>query len=48
MHDFAGVVGEMRESNFFSIHQVRLYPFLLPTHHLNLIACLRCTVLGQQ
>lgn len=44
VRDFRGVYDEIRRSGLFEIRDVRRFPFLLPTHHLNLIACLRCTV----
>jgi len=42
VRDFAGVVGEIRKSRRFTIERTSLYPFLIPTHHLNLVACLDC------
>ena len=48
VRDYSGVVGEIRKSGLFSVQTVRLFPFLLPTHHFNLIACLRCTLSPQE
>lgn len=43
--DFSGVIGEIRKSKRFSIEKRDMFPFRIPTHHLNLIACLQCSVL---
>jgi SAM-dependent methyltransferase len=47
VRDFEGVVAELRKSRLFRVESQSLFPALVPTHHLNLIACLECTVAGE-
>jgi SAM-dependent methyltransferase len=48
VRDFRGVVAELRRSGLFRIGASRLLPLLVPTHHLNLIACLAATATPYQ
>jgi SAM-dependent methyltransferase len=43
VRDFKGVLAEIQRASTFAIDSVELYPFRIPTHHLNLIACVHCT-----
>lgn len=45
VRDYSGVVAELRQSGLFRVESRSLYPSFLPTHHLNLIACLDCTAI---
>jgi len=42
--DFPGVFEQIRESQLFHITKCQLFPFLIPCHHLNLVACIECSV----
>lgn len=42
--DFAGVFGQIKQSELFLIKKLQMFPFLVPSHHLNLIGCIECTV----
>jgi SAM-dependent methyltransferase len=46
--DLVGVFEQIKQSELFHIKQCRLYPFLVPTHHLNLIACVECSVISER
>lgn len=42
VRDFRAVLAEIRQSRLFRIDEWQMLPFHVRTHHLNLIACLRC------
>jgi len=42
--DYPGVVGQLKESHLFRLDLIQMFPFRIPTHNLNLIACLQCSV----
>jgi SAM-dependent methyltransferase len=43
--DFLGVLSRIRRSSLFQVVQRKMFPFRLPTHQLNLIACLECSAI---
>ncbi len=43
--DLKGILTELKICGLFNLHQQTFYPFLVPTYHLNLIACLECCVI---
>jgi SAM-dependent methyltransferase len=42
VRDYRGVAQEIEKSGLFSIQARRMFPFQIPTPHLNLVACLEC------
>ncbi len=42
VHDLTEILCELKQSGLFSIEETSLLPFLIPTHHLNLILCMKC------
>lgn len=40
--DFPGVLARLRESDLFTTVRIRFLPTGIPSHHVNLIACLEC------
>lgn len=42
--DYRGILVVLQESKLFHIDAQHMFPFHLPTHHLNLIACIKCLV----
>lgn len=40
--DLGGVIEQIERSGLFSVQVRRYYPFLLPSVHVNLVACLEC------
>ncbi len=45
VRDFPGVFAEIRRAGLFRIDRRQMLPFRVPTHHLNLIACIECAAL---
>lgn len=44
--DLAGVLQQIKESCLFCIESQQMFPFRLPTPHLNLIACIECSAMN--
>jgi|TARA_B100001964_G_scaffold39467_1_gene43041 SAM-dependent methyltransferase len=44
--DYGGVLEKLRISKLFKIEQYKMFPFCIPNHHFNLIACIECKAIN--
>jgi len=42
--DFPGVLQEIRNSRLFNVECIQMLPLHIPSYHINLIACFKCSV----
>ena len=43
--DLTSVITALQKTGLFQVYKQQMYPFYLPFHHINLIACLDCRVI---
>lgn len=44
--NYRGIIREIEKSKIFQINKTHFLPFVIPSHHFNLIACLECFVIN--